>query len=100
MSALTTARQIPRRVVIGCIRFYQRFISPITPPSCRFYPTCSAYALTSVERFGAARGGWLAVRRVARCHPWSPGGFDPVPESLERRNHDETPQPEEEETPE
>lgn len=61
------------------IRGYQALLSPILPPSCRFTPTCSAYALTSVERYGVFRGGWLAVRRIARCHPWSPGGYDPVP---------------------
>src|SRR5512137_1248135 len=96
MSALTTARQIPRRVVIGCIRFYQRFISPVTPPSCRFYPTCSSYALTSVERFGVLRGGWMGICRIARCNPFNPGGYDPVPETLHRHTHDHAPQNEEE----
>ena len=64
------------------IRAYQIVISPILPASCRFTPTCSNYALTSVERFGVFRGGWLAVKRVGRCHPWNPGGNDPVPETL------------------
>jgi putative membrane protein insertion efficiency factor len=70
---------LPRRAVALAIRGYQRFISPLTAPSCRFTPTCSAYALTSVERYGVVRGGWLALRRIARCHPWNPGGYDPVP---------------------
>ena len=72
-------RNLPRRVVVLFIRFYQVFISPLFPPTCRFTPTCSTYAVTSVERYGVFRGGWLAVRRIARCHPWNPGGYDPVP---------------------
>lgn len=71
--------KLPRMAVTGLIRAYQVLISPLTPPSCRFTPTCSAYAITSVERYGVFRGGWLALRRIARCHPWSPGGYDPVP---------------------
>lgn len=69
----------PKGIAISLIRLYQRFISPLFPPQCRFTPTCSAYAITSIERYGLFRGGWLAVRRVARCHPWNPGGADPVP---------------------
>lgn len=65
--------------LIAGIRFYQRAISPLTPPSCRFYPTCSAYAAEAIERYGAARGGWLALRRLLRCHPFHKGGYDPVP---------------------
>jgi len=65
--------------VIGLIRVYQIMVSPLFPPSCRFTPTCSAYAITSVERYGVFRGGWMALRRIGRCHPWNPGGFDPVP---------------------
>lgn len=71
-----------RALVRAGIRGYQRAISPLLPRSCRFYPTCSTYALTSVERFGVARGGWLAVKRIARCNPFNPGGFDPVPDTL------------------
>jgi putative membrane protein insertion efficiency factor len=74
------------RVLAALIMGYKRFISPSLPRSCRFYPTCSSYALTSVQRFGAIRGGWLAVRRIVRCNPWNPGGFDPVPEKL-RNTH-------------
>lgn len=69
-----------KRLVIGSIRFYQRFISPLKGPTCRFQPTCSQYAVEAVERFGVLRGGWLAVRRIARCHPFHPGGYDPVPD--------------------
>jgi putative membrane protein insertion efficiency factor len=68
-----------QRALTGAIRFYRRAISPLTPPSCRFQPTCSAYALEAVERHGAARGGWLALRRLLRCHPFCKGGYDPVP---------------------
>ena len=69
----------PATVAFALIRLYQQVLSPLLPPSCRYTPTCSAYALTSVERHGVIRGGWLALRRIARCHPWSPGGHDPVP---------------------
>lgn len=67
------------RFLIGGIRFYRRRISPLTPPSCRFQPTCSAYALEAVQRYGAARGAWLTLRRLLRCQPFCKGGFDPVP---------------------
>lgn len=67
------------RVLIGAIRFYQRGISPLTPPSCRFHPTCSQYGLEAVRKYGAARGSWLALRRLLRCHPFCKGGYDPVP---------------------
>lgn len=68
-----------RRVLIGLIRLYQVGISSWTPASCRFTPTCSAYAIEALERHGAARGGWLALRRLLRCHPWGGMGYDPVP---------------------
>ncbi len=74
-----------RALPILLIKAYQRLISPLLPPSCRFTPSCSAYAITSLERYGVVKGGWLAVRRIARCHPWNPGGYDPVPE--EQRKH-------------
>jgi putative membrane protein insertion efficiency factor len=73
------AATIPSRLLSVPIRFYRRWISPALPPACRFTPTCSAYALEALERHGALRGGWLALRRLARCHPWHPGGDDPVP---------------------
>ncbi len=68
------------------IRLYQRLLSPLLPPSCRFVPTCSTYAIQAIERHGIAGGGLLALRRVARCHPWNPGGADPVPERLNERD--------------
>lgn len=67
------------RALIGGIRFYRTRISPLTPPSCRFEPTCSAYALEAVQRYGAARGSWMALRRLLRCQPFCKGGYDPVP---------------------
>ncbi|MDB4950883.1 MAG: hypothetical protein JWM27_3532 [Gemmatimonadetes bacterium] len=67
------------RALIAGIRFYRAAISPHTPPACRFHPTCSAYGLEAVERWGAGRGSWLLVRRLARCHPFCKGGYDPVP---------------------
>jgi putative membrane protein insertion efficiency factor len=69
----------PRRLLAALIRVYQRLLSPALPPSCRFHPSCSQYALEAVTRYGALKGGWLAARRLARCHPFHPGGFDPVP---------------------
>ena len=68
-----------KRILIGLIRFYQKAISPMRPPCCRFIPTCSAYALEAVEKYGAAKGGLLALRRLMRCHPFHKGGYDPVP---------------------
>ncbi|MGI9043209.1 MAG: membrane protein insertion efficiency factor YidD [Gemmatimonadaceae bacterium] len=68
-----------RRILIALIRGYQVGISPLLPASCRYYPTCSAYAIEAIEKHGALSGSWLAVRRIARCHPFRPGGFDPVP---------------------
>lgn len=65
--------------ILLLIRFYRAAISPLFPPSCRFYPTCSAYALEAVTRYGALKGSWLSLRRILRCHPMNPGGFDPVP---------------------
>ncbi|WP_270170417.1 membrane protein insertion efficiency factor YidD [Paenibacillus sp. SYP-B4298] len=62
------------------IHMYRKFISPLKPPTCRFYPSCSAYALEALEKHGAVRGTWLAVRRISKCHPFHPGGLDPVPE--------------------
>ena len=73
-----------KKFFLKLIRLYQRFISPMFPPRCRFYPTCSSYAYTAIERFGVIRGGWLALRRISKCHPFHPGGYDPVPEKLDR----------------
>jgi putative membrane protein insertion efficiency factor len=66
------------------ILVYRYALSPLLGPRCRFYPSCSAYALEAIDRHGALRGLWLAVRRVGRCHPWHPGGYDPVPASADR----------------
>ncbi len=74
-----------RTALVWVIRAYQYSISPLIGPSCRFFPSCSEYAVEAVSRHGVVRGGWLALRRVGRCHPWHPGGFDPVPESRKRR---------------
>lgn len=68
------------RVLIAAIRLYQAAVSPLTPGACRFTPTCSEYARRSLETHGTRRGGWLAVRRLLRCHPWGGRGYDPVPE--------------------
>lgn len=67
------------RGILGAIQLYRRYVSPLKAPSCRFRPTCSEYAAEAVARHGAARGLWLAARRIARCHPFHPGGYDPVP---------------------
>lgn len=68
-----------RRLLISMIRFYRKRISPLKPPVCRFTPTCSAYALEAIEKYGAIKGTWMAVKRISKCHPFHPGGFDPVP---------------------
>ena len=66
------------RLVLLMIRCYQLFISPFKPPSCRFYPTCSSYTRDAVVHFGLLRGTWMGLRRIFRCHPWHPGGYDPA----------------------
>ena len=73
-----------RNPLIVLLRGYRYLISPFLGNACRFYPSCSHYAETAIARYGAARGGWMTLRRVARCHPWHPGGIDPVPEKTER----------------
>jgi putative membrane protein insertion efficiency factor len=67
------------------IHVYRKFISPLKPPACRFYPTCSQYALEALEEHGAVKGSWLAVKRIAKCHPFHPGGIDKVPPSTKRK---------------
>lgn len=69
---------VKKLLVLG-VQGYQRGLSPLLPPSCRFYPSCSAYAVQALEKHGAARGSWLAAKRLCRCHPFNPGGYDPVP---------------------
>lgn len=68
-----------KRAILFLIRVYHRYISPLFPPCCRFYPTCSTYAMQAVEKYGALKGGWLAVKRILRCNPFNDGGYDPVP---------------------
>ena len=72
---------IPRRLVAGLILIYQKLVSPNLGPNCRFQPTCSQYALEAVQRHGVMRGGWLAIKRIGKCHPLHEGGYDPVPET-------------------
>jgi uncharacterized protein len=74
-----------KKILISLIKLYQKVISPLTPPSCRFYPTCSHYGIEAVEKHGALKGSWLAVRRISKCHPFHEGGFDPVPENDSRK---------------
>jgi uncharacterized protein len=74
-----------RRALVLLVQLYQRLVSPALPPACRFYPSCSAYAVEALERHGALRGTFLAVKRIGRCHPFHPGGVDPVPEVTPKR---------------
>ena len=67
-----------KRIFIGLILFYRIFISPLKPPCCRYIPTCSEYALIAVEKYGVVHGGWMAIKRILRCHPFHKGGYDPV----------------------
>jgi uncharacterized protein len=67
-----------KAVALGIIRIYQNTLSKMLPPSCRFYPSCSQYGYEAIQKYGFAKGGWMAVRRIARCHPFNPGGYDPV----------------------
>jgi len=67
-----------KRLLMGAIVFYRNFLSPLKPPTCRFMPTCSEYAYLAIEKYGVVRGTWLAVKRLAKCHPFHPGGYDPV----------------------
>jgi putative membrane protein insertion efficiency factor len=72
---------MPKSLILLLLRGYKLLISPLLGERCRFYPSCSTYTMQAVERFGALRGCWLGARRIARCHPFHPGGFDPVPET-------------------
>ena len=68
-----------KNVLIGSIRFYRKYISPLKAPSCIYVPTCSQYAIEALEKYGALKGSYLAIRRILRCHPFHKGGYDPVP---------------------
>ena len=70
-----------KHILIARVKFYRKYISPLTPPTCRYVPTCSQYALEALEKYGALKGGWLAVKRICRCHPFHKGHdfYDPVP---------------------
>lgn len=70
---------IVRGATLFLLRFYKRFISPLLPPMCRFEPTCSVYTMQAVQKYGVLRGVWLGMKRLGRCHPFNPGGWDPVP---------------------
>jgi putative membrane protein insertion efficiency factor len=78
--SIPSLRAVVAAPAIFLIRAYQLVWSPMRPQTCRFYPSCSAYALTAIERFGILRGSWFAARRLLRCHPWNPGGVDHVPQ--------------------
>ncbi|WP_081658146.1 membrane protein insertion efficiency factor YidD [Pontibacillus halophilus] len=73
-----------KKLLLGSIHIYRKWISPMTPPSCRFQPTCSQYGYESIQRFGAIKGSYLAIKRILKCHPFHPGGFDPVPDKKKR----------------
>jgi len=70
--------RMTKKVGIGTVLLYQKFISPLLPVSCRFYPTCSDYSRQAIEKYGLVRGCWLGIKRILRCHPFYPGGYDPV----------------------
>ena len=87
---MSTVGRVVTAPVIGAIVLYQRFVSPMRPPTCRYYPSCSAYAVTALRRFGPVKGTWLALKRLGRCHPWTPGGVDHVPERTPHSTSDST----------
>jgi len=72
-----------KTILLGIIRLYQMTLSRALPPTCRFTPSCSQYSFEAIDRYGALRGGWMAVKRISRCHPFNPGGYDPVPDPEE-----------------
>lgn len=92
MGTATPSPSVAARPLIVIIRFYQRWISPALPPSCRFYPSCSAYAAEALAVHGVVRGSWLATLRLFKCGPWHPGGVDPVPPRRARTQTDITDQ--------
>jgi uncharacterized protein len=68
-----------KTLALASIRFYKRFLSPLLPSACRFEPTCSVYTYQAIEKYGVIKGSWMGAKRIARCHPFNPGGYDPVP---------------------
>jgi putative membrane protein insertion efficiency factor len=88
-----TAPAVIARLLIALLRAYKRWLSPLLGPRCRFVPTCSEYAMQAIARHGALRGGWLALRRIGRCHPLNPGGHDPVPPARHRHASQDPPCP-------
>ncbi|MFC4355853.1 membrane protein insertion efficiency factor YidD [Chryseomicrobium palamuruense] len=76
-----------KQIFIGLFRIYQKAISPLTPPSCRFYPTCSHYGIEALEKHGAMKGLYLTIRRISKCHPFHEGGIDPVPDEWQKRSN-------------
>jgi putative membrane protein insertion efficiency factor len=82
--AAVLVRRTPSFVLVALFRLWQLLVSPTYGQTCRFYPSCSAYGVEAVRRHGALRGGWLTLRRIGRCHPWNPGGVDPVPSTIGR----------------
>ena len=79
MRVLRFVLRLPRFTVLGLLKAYKKWLSPLIPPACRYHPTCSEYMSEAVERYGIAKGVWLGVKRLFRCHPFGKGGFDPVP---------------------
>ncbi len=86
--AARSLMRLPGMALLGLLWLYQHVISPLTPPTCRYYPSCSQYAVIAIRRHGALRGTWLAARRLLRCHPWTPGGVDDVPPARSARRLD------------
>lgn len=78
-------RELPRRLLVGLVTLYRLLVSPVLAPSCRYWPSCSEYAIEALRSHGAARGSWLAAKRLCRCHPWSAGGVDHVPPAAPSR---------------
>lgn len=82
-----------KQILLLIIRGYQKFISPMFPPSCRYYPTCSNYSLKAIKRFGAIKGGLMGVARILRCHPFVRGGYDPVPDNFSLKRNQKNSKP-------
>tara|TARA_B100001146_G_C15969834_1_gene343643 strand:- start:383 stop:646 length:264 start_codon:yes stop_codon:yes gene_type:complete len=80
-------KSLAKKVLIFPIRLYQRFLSPLLPPACRYSPTCSQYSIEAIQRHGALKGSWLAIKRIASCNPWGGSGYDPVPPVGDEKSH-------------